>query len=57
MALKEILVSAAGEDVIRNANNVVDFVDHGIKVVKLLKKDFMLKILQNLKNPPNPSPI
>jgi hypothetical protein len=45
MALQEILACAVGEDVIRNASNVVDFVDDGIKVVKLLKKYLILKTL------------
>jgi hypothetical protein len=52
MALQEILACAVGEDAIWNASNVVDFVDDGPKAVKLLKKDFMLKFLQNLENPP-----
>ncbi|MCH80926.1 zeaxanthin epoxidase chloroplastic-like [Trifolium medium] len=57
MTLQEILACAVGEDAIWNASNVVDFVDDGPKVVKLLKKDFMMKILQNLENPPNRRPI
>jgi zeaxanthin epoxidase len=34
MALQEILARAVGEDVIMNASSVVDFVDHGTKVIK-----------------------
>lgn len=34
MALQEILAQAVGEDAIMNASNVVDFVDHGNKVIK-----------------------
>lgn len=45
MALQEILARAVGEDVIMNASNVVDFVDHGTKVIK---ENYMLKILLTL---------
>ena len=34
MALQEILARAIGEEVIMNDSNVVDFVDHGNKVIK-----------------------
>lgn len=34
MALQEILACAVGEDVILNGSNVVDFIDHGNKVIK-----------------------
>ncbi|CAL5187891.1 unnamed protein product [Lathyrus oleraceus] len=37
MALQEILARAVGENVIMNASNVVDFVDHGTKVTVLLE--------------------
>ncbi|CAK8539730.1 unnamed protein product [Lathyrus sativus] len=37
MALQEILARAVGEDVIMNASNVVDFVDHGTKVTVVLE--------------------
>jgi len=33
MALQEILARAVGEDSIMNESNVVDFVDHGDKVI------------------------
>ena len=34
MVLLEILAYVVGEDVIMNDSNVVDFVDHGMKVIK-----------------------
>ncbi|XP_058777978.1 zeaxanthin epoxidase, chloroplastic-like isoform X2 [Vicia villosa] len=37
MALQEILARAVGEDVVMNASNVVDFVDHGTKVTAVLE--------------------
>ncbi|CAI8588868.1 unnamed protein product [Vicia faba] len=37
MALQEILARAVGEDVVMNASNVVDFVDHGTKVTVVLE--------------------
>nr|XP_027193423.1 zeaxanthin epoxidase, chloroplastic-like isoform X2 [Cicer arietinum] len=37
MALQDILARAVGEDVIMNASNVVDFVDHGTKVTVVLE--------------------
>jgi len=33
MALQEILARAVGEDAIMNGSNVIDFVDHGDKVI------------------------
>ncbi|KAL5099270.1 hypothetical protein RYX36_003597 [Vicia faba] len=37
MALQKILARAVGEDVVMNASNVVDFVDHGTKVTVVLE--------------------
>ncbi|XP_058777982.1 zeaxanthin epoxidase, chloroplastic-like [Vicia villosa] len=37
MALQEILARAVGDDVLMNASNVVDFVDHGTKVTVVLE--------------------
>jgi len=33
MALQQILARAVGEDAILNDSNVIDFVDHGDKVI------------------------
>lgn len=41
MVLQEILARAVGEDIIKNASNVVNFEDDGNKVIK----ESLLKIL------------